>query len=296
MNMQTQPISADSMQAVATTVKQTTISKERPKTLKDMLMAYKNQMAAALPKHLTADRMLRIVMTEMNRNPRLKDCTSSSFIGSVLICCQLGLEPGPLGHAYLIPYKNSKLSRDSGQDVYECQFIAGYKGLVQLARHSGDIKRISAREVFSEDHFDYEFGLFEKCVHRPAEGDRGYFKGAYVVVELKDGSHQFEYMTASEINKIRDKTPNYSYWARNGQKGEPPIWEEHYLEMAKKTVFRRMSKYLPLSIEAQEAISLDERADNNEQRASLIIDGEIDKEDAAPMRTKSDELADKLPI
>lgn len=264
----------------------------KPKTLKDMLVSYKNQMAAALPKHLNADRMLRIVMTEISKNPKLKECTPASFIGSVLTCCQVGLEPGPLGKAFLIPYKNSRLSKESGNDVYECQFQIGYKGLVELARRSGDIRRISAHEVCENDKFEYCFGLVEKCHHVMAEGDRGAYKGAFVVVEFKDGSYQFDYMPVAEINKARDRSSSYSNWVRFGKKGDLPIWETDYGEQAKKTVFKRLSKYLPLSIEVQEAIAMDDEADYGTQRASLIIDGEIEKK--APKKSKSEEVAERL--
>jgi len=46
------------------------VSAAAPKTFRDLILmdAYKASLAAALPKHLTADRMVRVVLTALNRN------------------------------------------------------------------------------------------------------------------------------------------------------------------------------------------------------------------------------------
>lgn len=258
------------------------------KTLGEILISQKKQIESALPKHLTADRMLRIIMTEIRTNPKLKECSIPSVIGSVIQASQLGLEPGGiLGKSYLIPYKS--------KDGMECQFIVGYRGMIELARRSGQVVSIRVREVHENDKFEYSYGMNEKCEHVQAEGDRGEFKGVYAIIEMRDGGKQFEYMTAAEINKIRDCTSSYSYWVRSGMKGTPPIWEKHYVEMAKKTVIRRIFKYLPISIEIQSAIGLDEASDRGDQRNSFIIDGETIDEDTGEIKqTKSNEIANKI--
>ena len=78
---------------------------DKPKTLADQITALAPQLAKALPRHMNADRMARIALTEFRKNPELGKCTPHSLFGSLLTASQLGLEPGPLGHAYLIPYK-----------------------------------------------------------------------------------------------------------------------------------------------------------------------------------------------
>ncbi len=263
---------------------------KKQKTLDDFLQDYKSKMALALPKHLNIDRMLRVVMTEIRKNPTLKECTPASFIGSVMQCCQLGLEPGNLGQAYLIPYKNSKLTKEAGRDVYECQFILGYRGMIELARRSGAVSSISAQPVHKNDHCKIKFGLVEDCEHIPN------FEGVYVVVRFKDGGHQFDYMPVSEIDTVRDKSANYSYWVKSGSKDwNRPIWEDHYIEMAKKTVIRRMFKYWPISIELQQAISLDEAAEHGDQTA-YIIEHELESstKELVAHESKSEALAHKL--
>ncbi len=253
------------------------------KTIGSLMTKMKKQFEAALPKHLTADRLMRITITELRKNPKLQECDPVSLIGSLMLCGQLGLEPGgALGHAYLIPYGK------------QCQFILGYRGMIDLARRSGQIVSLSAHEVYERDKFEFEYGLNERLAHTPAIGDRGQLIGVYAVAQLKDGGHQMEFMSKAEVDKIR---------ARSKSSGHGP-WVTDYDEMAKKTVARRLFKYLPVSIEIQKASSYDEGAERGELDAKgVLIDAgvtddifEIDLETGEVIESKSqaDNLAQEL--
>lgn len=197
----------------------------------------------ALPSHMNPDRMARIALTTIRTNPKLLEASIPSLLGAVMQAAQLGLEPGLIGHCYLVPFRNGK----TGQT--DVQFIIGYKGMIDLARRSGQIENIYAHAVYSNDEFDYELGLEPKLKHKPyMEGDRGEFIGAYAVAHFKDGGYQFEFMPKSEIEKRRSR----SKAAKNGP------WVTDYEEMAKKTVIRHMWKYLPISIEIQQQAMQDE--------------------------------------
>jgi recombination protein RecT len=197
----------------------------------------------ALPSHMNPDRMARIALTTIRTNPKLLEASIPSLLGAVMQAAQLGLEPGLIGHCYLVPFRNGK----TGQT--DVQFIIGYKGMIDLARRSGQIENIYAHAVYSNDEFDYELGLEPKLKHKPyMEGDRGEFIGAYAVAHFKDGGYQFEFMPKSEIDKRRKR----SKAANNGP------WVTDYEEMAKKTVIRHMWKYLPISIEIQQQAMQDE--------------------------------------
>ncbi|EOV0997617.1 recombination protein RecT [Edwardsiella piscicida] len=227
----------------------------------------KKQLAAALPRHITAERMIRIITTEIRKNPELAECTQQSFIGSVVQCSQLGLEPGnSLGHAYLIPFNKNKKNPATGKwesSSKEVQLIIGYRGMIDLARRSGQIVSISARTVRQGDQFSYEYGLNETLKHVPSDNDSPPITHVYAVAKMKDGGVQFEVMTFSQIEKVRtgeSKTPEKGPWA------------DHWEEMAKKTVIRRLFKCLPVSIEMQKAVILDEKAEANidQENASVI--------------------------
>lgn len=205
---------------------------------------FKNQMAMALPKTLTADRLTRIVMTEFRKNPALLRCDQQSLFGAVLQCAALGLEPGSaLGHCYLLPYGKT------------CQLIIGYRGMIDLARRSGQIVSLSAYVVHEADDFHYELGLHPDIRHVPSpSADRGPVIYVYAVAVLKDGGVQFEVMSRAEVESVRSRS----------KAGKSDPWVSDWDAMAKKTVIRRLFKYLPVSIEAVRATEIDERADRGE--------------------------------
>jgi recombination protein RecT len=240
---------------------------------------YKDQIAAALPQHMTSDRMARICTTEFRKTPALLKCNPKSLFGAVIQAAQLGLEPGSaLGHCYLIPYK---------QDV---QLQIGYKGMLDLARRSGNINSISARSVRANDDFTYSFGLEDKLEHTPASGDRGDITHFYAVAKLRDGGSQFEVLERHEVDAIRD----------GSQAGKRGPWVTHYEEMGKKTAIRRLFKYLPVSIEIQSAVAIDEQADANiPQQNDSVLQGEWevipeDADGAPPPNSGTTNLKDRL--
>ncbi len=228
---------------------------------------FKQQMAMALPKSLTADRLARIVMTECRKTPALLKCNQESFLGAILQCAQLGLEPGgALGHCYLLPFGNGK-DQDGRSNA---QLIIGYRGMIDLARRSGQIVSIAAYVVREEDEFDYQLGLQPNIVHKPAhKAMPGAVTFVYAVANLKGGGVQFEVMSRAEIEAVRSQS----------KAGKSGPWVSHWDEMAKKTCIRRLFKYLPVSIEIARAIDVDERTDRGEiVTEEEVLDGEfIDK-------------------
>jgi len=190
----------------------------------------------------------------------------------------MGLEPNTvLGHAYLVPF-NTKRKDAQGNErwVNSVQVIIGYKGLIDLARRSGQIVSIAAHEVCENDHFELVYGLDEKLNHRPAMEERGEVVGFYAVAKLKDGGHSFEFMSVHQVREIMSATQS---------KGKYGPWKEHFIEMGRKTVIRRLAKYLPLSIEFQTAVVLDNQAEAGKDQRLDAIDGDfmVVTDDDAPM-------------
>lgn len=235
-------------------------TQKKPTTVIDLMQQHKAQIALALPKHMNADRMLRIVTTELRKTPALGQCDPISLFGAVIQAAQLGLEPNAsLGHCYLLPF-NKK-----GSSTPDVQLIIGYKGMIDLARRSGQIISLSARAVYANDEFSYEYGLDEKLHHKPCVNeDKGALIFVYAVAKLKDGGVQFEVMSKADIDGIRKQS-------KSGGSAYSP-WATHYDEMAKKSVVRRLFKYLPISIELQTAVTVDENGD----AGKLSYDNAID--------------------
>lgn len=265
-------MSQQALKAVATGKPET---ERKPQTIAGLLTdpKVKQQLALAMPRHMTAERLARIALTEVRKVPKLAQCNQTSFLGAIMQCAALGLEPGgALGHAYLLPFdKNKKNAQGKWERVdTEVQLIIGYRGMIDLARRSGQIMSLEARAVYAKDEFEVELGIDSRIVHKPAwtENDRGPLVFAYAVAKLKDGGVQFDVMSRAEIEKVR---------AQSKAKDNGP-WITHFDEMAKKTVVRRLFKYLPVSIEIQRAVGLDEQAEAGvSQDNALIIDGDYER-------------------
>lgn len=223
---------------------------KNPTTLLGMIRQpnFQKQMALAMPKSMTPDRLTRIVMTECRKTPALLKCAPESFYGAVLQCAALGLEPGSaLGHCYLLPFGNGK----DKQGRPNAQLIIGYRGMIDLARRSGQIISLQAWTVHAQDTFNYQLGLEPDIQHVPAStADRGPVTHVYAVAS----GIQFEVMSRAEIEKVRSTS----------KAGNSGPWASHWDEMAKKTVIRRLFKYLPVSIEAVRAVEIDEKTDRGE--------------------------------
>jgi len=219
-------------------------------SLKQLLESRRDSIAAVLPKHLDADRLLKIALVAVSKNELLMKCSQTSILQSVMTAAQLGLDcGGALGSAYLVPFYDNKKSG------YECQLVVGYRGLIDLARRSGQIVSIEARIVYEGDTFDLDYSIEgAKLIHKPClDGEPGKMRLVYGVATLKDGGHQFELMTRAQIDKIKAIS-------QSGKKGFGP-WADHYDEMARKTVVKRLAKYLPISVELADAIENDNKAE-----------------------------------
>lgn len=254
----------------------------QPQTIAQFIEVMKGEMARALPKHLSADRLARIALTEVRRTPRLAQCTQPSFGGALMTCAQLGLEPGVTGEAYLIPRKNGRLSRDAGRDIFEVQLTIGYQGMAKLFWQSPLAKSLDAQAVYENDYFEYELGLEPYLKHKPTLEERGNAIAYYSVATLTNGGHAFIVLSRSDVEKIRIRSN-----AGTGDKDSP--WKTDYDEMAKKTCLRRMFKLLPKSPELARALSQDEgvRTDWAEDAIDIqpeypdAVPGEVEHQDDA---------------
>lgn len=218
------------------------LTKQVAGTIGDMLRNNKAKLEATIPKHVNADRLMRVAVQAIQGSPILAQCSVPSLFTCIIRSSMLGVEPnGPLGEAYLVPYKN--------KGKYEAQLIIGYRGLTNLARRSGLVTEVYAHVVHEKDVFDYELGTTPFIKHKPALKDRGKMIGAYAVYVTSDGAKDFEYMTKEEIDKVRNSS-------RAGNNGP---WVQWYEEMARKTVIRRLSKRMPMSVEMAEAVDIDNR-------------------------------------
>ena len=226
--------------------------------LRDYIMARKDKIADILPKHLSIERVIKIALVAATKNKPLLECSIESVYMSIRDAAELGLElGGSLGHAYLVPYKGT------------CTLQIGYKGYIYLARNSGEIQSIEAHTVHEKDKCVVRFGLNSALEHEPfLDGHPGEMRLAYAIARFKDGGYQFEVMTKNDIDRIKASSKTH--------RDDSP-WQLHYGEMARKTVIRRLIKFLPLSPEKSAALHAAIERDDS------AIDVEVD---ALPTRSE----------
>ncbi|MDD7543001.1 MAG: recombinase RecT [Peptoniphilaceae bacterium] len=225
--------------------------------MRGLLHAMGEQIRMALPENIQSERFQRVALTAFSGNPKLQKADPVSFIAAMMQSAQLGLEPNtPLGQAYLIPYGN------------QIQFQIGYKGLIDLALRSGKYRSIYAHEVRENDEFSIAYGIEETIKHVPnMVGDRGEVTGYYAVYKLENGGYGMFYMTKKEVMEHARK---FSKTFNNGP------WKTDFDAMAKKTVLKQVLKYAPMSIELQQATSIDENVMDSKKAQEAIDENVID--------------------
>lgn len=223
----------------------------------------RQQLAAVAAKHLNPERMMRVVANAIRTTPKLQECDPISFLGALMHCASMGLEPNtPLGHAYLIPFANSR------KGITEVQVVIGYKGLIDLARRSGQLATIHGDVVYDDDElWSHEYGSNQHLRHRPGPR-KGKRIGAYCYVKLNLGEgmtaegHRF--MSMEEIIAHRNQhSQGWKTAVRYGKTAESP-WSEagpQFESMAIKTVVRALANRgeLPMSIEFMTAMETDDK-------------------------------------
>lgn len=241
----------------------------------NLIKAFQAKISAVVPKHIQEAVILNAVMNSVRKNPKLLNCTTGSMLSAIMCCAETGLVPdNPLQLCHLVPFK--------GQVVW----IPGFRGLVELARRSGEIGDVDSDIACENDEFYYERGLNQNIIHKPNLHDRGDMTHVYAIMWFLDNRirAKFEVMTVSEVNAIRDASP--------GRDNDP--WRKHYGQQARKTVLKRLMKAAPLSPQLALAINQDNLAEAGEELDLHEAVQEL-RDDVASMRIPAtDKLAEDL--
>jgi len=248
-------------------------------SLAQLLAKQKATIEKVLPQHLTAERMMRVAWVLIRRTPKLMECDASTVVEAVVQASTLGLELGR--EAHLVPY--GKI----------CVMIPDYKGIVALARRSGNIKKIEAVVVYEGDHFEITRGDTPHIDHKPdpwaeSRTDPSNILGVYAVATFNDGSTQFETMSKDEVDlvKAKSRAKDHGPWSD----------KQSYPEMCRKTVTKRLCKYLPMSYELASAIEMDNRFESGVRGSTTIFDTEEEEAELAKKASleKMEAMKEKL--
>lgn len=241
------------------------------KSLAQQIRDMESQFALAMPRGAEASQLVRDALTVLRGTPKLAECEATTVLGGLMTCAQLGLRPGVLGHAWLLPFYSSKNHR------MEAQLIIGYKGLIALAHRSGQIESLIARTIYSNDIYEIDYGLEDKLVHKPTlQGAKGDPVGYYAVAKFTTGGHAFIFVNHDEM--IEHKNRFAMAKTREGNIVGP--WVDSFDGMAHKTCVRELSKWMPQStelsaaLEADESVRVDVSPTADPVQVSRIVEGE----------------------
>lgn len=225
--------------------------------VEQILKEKKAQIAAVLPQHIGVDKFIAVAMDLVSQDSKLSHCTSESILKGVLEASQLGLMlTKNLGHGYLVPFKSGQLTAKHKRDVYECQFMVGYRGFIHMMKKADpDIQTIFADLVM--DGETVELDPRDRCIlHAPSltrghvnvssnGGETTGYVGAYCKIIYKNGMQDYEWMSREEIEKVR-KAGKAS--------GDRSPWKTWADPMIKKCPIRQIAKRLDLVLVTEAAV------------------------------------------
>lgn len=236
---------------------------QQGQSLIEVIRQKQGSFADVATKYLPPERLVKLAIVAITKMPDLQKVPAAEVVAELINCARLGLEPNVEGGRWLLPFKR----RTDGGDRYELVAVTDYRGLVDIARRSGEVVAIHAdvrrANDLWENWIDAGGATLVHLRHRRAESDRGDVLGAYAVVRLKNGEVQAAYLTLDEINSAKGRS--------RGASSEFSPWQRDFEAMAKKTAIRRLYNLLPKTPEVQAA------------REVLAEEEERDRAEPAPM-------------
>jgi recombination protein RecT len=217
------------------------------------------------------DKFVTNLVSVTNQNKDLQKCTNMSLVSGAIVATTLNLSlNSSFGYAYLVPFKNGKLSKDKGFDVHEAQFQIGYKGYIQLALRTGEYKRINAVPIYKSQFQgwdalteDLKLNAFDNFDNDEIIGYVAYFRLTNGFEKTMFWSHDkmmkhadtySNAFSSDSYKKLQDgKIPERDTWKYSS------YWYKDFPGMALKTMLRQtLSKYGIMSEEMQKAYDYDQ--------------------------------------
>ena len=238
-----------------------------------------------------AQSFITSVLQLVSNNKLLQNADPISIYNSACVSAILDLPINQnLGFAYIVPYNESYQDvNGQWQKRQVAQFMVGYKGFIQLAQRSGQFQTISATPIYDGQLIEcnpltgYVFDFTKKASEKVI-GYAGYFK-------LLNG---FEKTMYSSVDELTAHGRKYSQTFKR----DSGVWKDNFDSMAIKTILKLMlSKYAPLSVEMQKAVTIDQAVIRDETGTDIAyVDVTNDANNYANFMTeeKKQSVTDKV--
>lgn len=218
------------------------------------------------------------LLSIITNNKLLAKATNESIMTAAMKAATLKLPIEPsLGMAYVVPYNRSEKHGDTWIKINEAQFQMGYRGFIQLAQRSGQIRNINCDIVYKEEFLRYD-KVYGTLHLKEEQVDSGEVEGYFASLELINGFRKMIFWKKEKVIAHAQKySKTYDKQIGDFKSGTP--WKTEFDAMAQKTLIKELlSKYAPLSTELQEAIIADNEDSNvNEvKRAKDVTPPESD--------------------
>ena len=195
-------------------------------------------------------KFISAVVSAVNNNPALQECTNQSILSAALLGESLRLSPSPqLGQYYMVPFNDKNKGKVA-------QFQLGYKGYIQLAIRSGQYKKLNVLAIKEGELIRFnplEEEIEVKLIEDEEERENAPTVGYYAMFEYTNGFKKAMYWSKK---KMEAHAMKYSkgYQAKKGY----TFWEKDFDGMAYKTMLRQLiSKWGIMSIEMASAMDSD---------------------------------------
>lgn len=216
-------------------------------------------------------RFISSIVSAVNNNPQLAQCTNQSILSGALLGESLKLSPSPqLGQYYLVPFND----RQKGKVA---QFQLGYKGYIQLAIRSGQYKKLNVLAIkegelikFNPLTEEIDVRLIEDEDIRENTPTIGY----YAMFEYTNGFRKAIYWSKTKMeNHAKKYSAGYSRDLQHGT--QYTFWSKDFDAMAYKTMLRQLiSKWGIMSIDMQSAIESDMAVINEDGSKDYVDNAE----------------------
>ena len=218
------------------------------------------------------------LLSIVTNNNLLAKATNESIMTAAMKAATLKLPIEPsLGMAYIVPYNRNEKQGNTWVKINEAQFQMGYKGFIQLAQRSGQIRNINCDIVYKEEFLRYD-KVYGTLHLKEEQVDSGEVEGYFASLELINGFRKMIFWKKEKVIAHAQKySKTYDKQIGDFKSGTP--WKTEFDAMAQKTLIKELlSKYAPLSTELQEAIIADNEDSNvNEvKRAKDVTPPESD--------------------